>query len=287
MKVRRIAKICSGQDGAIWGAFLFRFQSDGNCCVYELTHLSECGSEEAEIFAQFRLDRVEELRPHSNTVCFGATYAKEGDEFPLLYTNIYNTYAKEADRMEGICCVYRLWREGALFHTELVQMIRIGFVKDSALWCSPDGRDVRPYGNFAIDRLRGVLYAFTMRDEGETTRNFAFRLPKLCNEERDGQYGVPTVVLKPTDIVDWFDRPYQHYVQGACVYDGRIYSLEGFTKDAVNVPALRIIDPARRWELACYRLSEAGLEIEPELIDFWAERCIYADHAGNVYELEF
>ena len=287
MKVKSVTRIRSGQDGATWGPFLFRFQSDGSCYVYELTRLAESRSGEAEVFAQFRLDRAEELRPHSNAVCFGTAYAADGDEFPLLYTNIYNTYAREENRMEGVCCVYRLWREETVFHTELVQLIRVGFTKDPELWCSPDERDVRPYGNFTIDRARGLLYAFTMRDEGETTRYFAFRLPRVCDGEQDGQYGVPAVVLNPTDILDWFDCPYQHYVQGACTYDGRIYSLEGFTGDEVNAPALRVIDPVQRREIAAYRLGEFGLAIEPELIDFCAERCLYADHSGNLYELVF
>jgi hypothetical protein len=211
----------------------------------------------------------------------------DGDEFPLLYTNIYNTYAKEENRMEGVCCVYRLWREGTAFHTELVQLIRVGFTKDPALWCSPDERDVRPYGNFTIDRARGLLYAFTMRDEGETTRYFVFRLPTLRDGVKDGRYGVPVVTLDPTDIVEWFDCPYQHYVQGACTHKGRIYSLEGFTNNEVHAPALRVIDPVQRREIAAYRLAEFGLAIEPELIDFCAERCIYADHPGNIYEIEF
>ena len=287
MKFDPIGKICTGQDGAIWGPFLFRFQSDGWCCVYEWAQLTGAGGELAEIFARFRLDKCLLLLPHSNAVFFGQEYALEGDEFPILYTNIYNSYAKEADRKEGTCCAYRLWREGGEFHSQLLQVIRIGFTKDMDLWCSADGRDVRPYGNFAADRANGICYAFTMRDTERTTRYFAFRLPKLSDGEIDKNIGVPVVTLRPEDVLDWFDCPYHHYVQGACVHDGYIYSLEGFTDDAENPPLLRIIDPRERRETAEIPLAAHGLTVEPEMIDFSAERCIYADHSGNVYEISF
>ena len=287
MKFDLMGKICTGQDGAIWGPFLFRFQSDGRCCVYEWEQLAGTDSEPAEAFAQFRLDKCQLLMPHSNAVFFGREYALEGDEFPILYTNIYNSYAKESDRKEGTCCAYRLWREGTAFYSQLLQVIRIGFTKDTALWCSPDGGDVRPYGNFVADRATGTCYAFTMRDAARTTRYFAFRLPKLVAGEMDERYGVPAVTLRPEDVLDWFDCPYHHYVQGACVHDGCIYSLEGFTDDAENPPMLRIIDPRLRRETAAVPLATYGLSVEPELIDFSAERCIYADHTGNVYEISF
>ena len=287
MKIERIARICSGQDGAIWGPFLFRFQSDGSCYVYETAQLMGGGDGEREAFARFRLEKTEILQPHSNAVVFGSDYAVEGDEFPLLYTNIYNTYAKAADRMEGVCCVYRLWREGTVFCTELVQLIRVGFTKDPNLWCSPDGRDVRPYGNFVIDRASGTYYAFTMRDSDHTTRYFSFRLPKRSDGEIDERFGVRTVTLSSADVEDWFDCPYHHYVQGACVHDGRIYSLEGFTSDEENPPVLRIVDPEQRREFAVLSLGEFGLSIEPELIDFSGEHCLYTDHPGNVYEIKF
>lgn len=287
MKVKRVARIHSGQDGAIWGPFLFRFQSDGGCYVYELARLAESRGGEKESFAQFRLDRAEKLQPHSNAVVFGSEYAVPGDEFPLLYTNIYNTYAKAPDRMEGTCCVYRLRREGAAFDTELLQVIQVDFTNDSQLWCSPDGRDVRPYGNFVIDPESNTYYAFTMRDADQTTRYFSFRLPKLCDGCIDENLGVRKVMLTAEGVIDYFDCPYHHYLQGACVHDGLIYSLEGFTDDPVSPPALRIIAPQKRAQQAVYELRAVGLSIEPELIDFWQGQCYYADHDGNLYQIQF
>lgn len=289
MKIRQIATICSGQDGAIWGQFLFRFKSKGECYVYDLEQLSNAAADEqATELSRFSLDRSAFLVPHSNAVMFGNEYAEEGDEFPLLYSNVYNNYAKAEDRMEGTCCVYRIWREGVQFQTELMQLIQVGFTKDASLWCSGNGcKDVRPYGNFAIDRECGRYYGFVMRDEANATRYFSFRLPKLGDGCMDEHFGVRRVVLTAANIIDYFDCPYHRYLQGACVHDGLLYSLEGFTDDLVNPPALRIIDPQNRAQRAAYALQAFGLSIEPEFIDFGHEQCYYADHDGNLYRIQF
>ena len=73
MKIRQIAKICGGQDGAIWKNLLFRFDTKGNCYVYDLKFL-DTNSEaltELLVYSSFRLDRAEEIVPHSHSVCFG------------------------------------------------------------------------------------------------------------------------------------------------------------------------------------------------------------------------
>ena len=89
------------------------------------------------------------LVPHSNSVVFGNEYYDEQDEFPLLYTNIYNNYAKNDDKLEGVCLVYRIERNEREFTSTLVQIIQIGFVDDENLWTSAgEKEDVRPYGNF-------------------------------------------------------------------------------------------------------------------------------------------
>ena len=112
MKITRLAKIHWGQDGAIWGDELFRFDHKGECHVFKLSELGD-GEDEPSPSAVFVLDRADELAPHSNAVFFGTEYYEEGDEFPLLYSNIYNNYADAEDKLIGVCCVYRLLRDGA------------------------------------------------------------------------------------------------------------------------------------------------------------------------------
>ena len=283
MEIKGLGNVYSDQDGAIFGNYMFRFSSRGKCNVYDLRNTLT--AEASSVIASFTLDKAEVIVPHSNAVAFGREYYEEGDEFPLLYSNIYNNYAKLEDRLVGICCVYRILREGDGFSSKLVQLIEIGFKDDRALWCSSDGtEDVRPYGNFAVDRENGIYYAFVMRDGDKATRYFSFDLPKLGDGEIDERYGVRRAVLKKEDIKTFFDTPYHNYVQGACVHGGLIYSLEGFSK---KMPAIRIIDPAKEAQTAHFDFTDYGLDIEPEFIDFYGDRCIYSDADGNVFELIF
>lgn len=279
MELIKRGQISAGQDGAIWGGLLFRFETRGQCHVYDLSR------EEIPEVGSFRLDRWEEICPHSNSVAFGGEYYSEGDEFPLLYSNIYNNHAKAEDPLEGVCCVYRITRQGASFQSTLVQLLRIGFTGNDALWGIHG--NIRPYGNFAPDREKGLLYAFTMRDADQVTRYFAFPMPGCREGAPDEKLGVPMRILSESEIMFQFDCPYHRFVQGACVHEGLIYSLEGFTNDAVNAPAFRIIDPQARCQKAFVLCADLGAAVEPECIDFQGKLCWYSDAHGNLYNLLF
>lgn len=286
MNITSIAVSQGGQDGAIYGGYLFRFDHAGKCCVYDMEKALASGDEQAEKIAEFTLDRADEIAPHSNAVVFGNEFYAEDDEFPLLYTNIYNNYAKAADPLVGVCCVYRLTGNGTEFSTKLVQLIEIGFTDEKGLWRSEgDVKDVRPYGNFVIDIQNGIYYSFVMRDGDKTTRYFSFDLPKLCEGEIDNKYGVKKVTLKADEIKEYFDTPYHNFIQGACFYDGKIYSVEGFNEDVH--PAIRIIDPKLKKQTYFFDFCDAGYSKEAEFIDFYNGACIYGDAHGNYYELKF
>ena len=280
MKINYVGKIAAGQDGAIFGYWLFRMETLGVCHVYRLDQ-----NPEREV-SSFRLDRWEQIVPHSNAVMFGSEYYAPEDEFPLLYSNIYNNYANSEDRMVGACCVYRLRRQGETFTTQLIQLIRVGFVDDTDFWCSQGG-DARPYGNFTIDREKGILYAFTMRDGSNATRYFSFRVPQAHSGIADEQWNIPVVTLNKADILEQFDCPYHRFLQGACCHGGKIYSVEGFTGDGKNPPALRMIDPAKGVQECYVPFSNFGMDTEQELIDFYGEVCYYSDCKGNLYVISF
>lgn len=289
MKIEKISKIKGArQDGALCNGFFFSFDYKGECTVYQMKRL-ECEKEgEAEVFAEFVLDRSDILVPHSNSVAFGNEFFDEQDEFPLLYTNIYNNYANNDDKLKGVCLVYRLQRNERNFTTTLVQIIQIGFVEDENLWKSAGEKDdVRPYGNFVVDAEQGVLYAFTMRDNTDSTRYFSFELPKVNQGKMCEKYNVRKVVLNQDDIMQYFDCDYHRYVQGACCHKGKIYSLEGFTDSKENPPAIRIVDTKSGKEITVKRFEEYGINIEPEMIDFENDVCYYTDHNGNMYKLLF
>ena len=171
MKVKHIAKISGGQDGAIRKNELFRFDTRGNCSVYDLNDIEADNVRVLEPTGSFVLDRAPLIVPHSNSVCWGTEFFDPSDEYPLLYSNVYNNYAKAADKLIGVCCVYRVERDENGFKTTLVQLIEIGFTADPELWRAyPDRDGVRPYGNFVIDRDGGSYYAFVMRREELGTR---------------------------------------------------------------------------------------------------------------------
>lgn len=282
MEIKKLGKIVGGQDGAVYKGWLFRFDAKGKCSVYKTDDLAE----NSIPVSQFVLDKSDLIAPHSNSVMFGNGYYCEEDEFPLLYSNVYNNYAKSDNKLKGVTCVYRLQKSGNTFSTTLVQLIEIGFTEDS-LWASENRADVRPYGNFAIDTEKSVYYAFTMRDEENSTRYFSFRLPEATSGEYDETFGVNKVTLKKEDIIDSFDTEYHRYIQGATFDNGIIYSLEGFTEDKNNPPAIRLIDPVSKSQKAVYHFLDFGLTIEPEFIDFDGENCYYADNHGNIYSLTF
>ncbi len=285
MRIKHIANVEKGQDGAIWNGFLFRFDTKGKCCVYDITDMETEISAHLETIDSFFLDRVEEIRPHCNSVVFGNEYFSSEDSFPLLYANVYNNYAKAEKRLEGVCLVYRLQRKNGHFLTTLVQILEIGFT-DHDLWKSCS-EEARPYGNFVINRNDGTLYAFTMRDKTNTTRYFTFDLPKLSDGEKDPVYGVPKVIIPASSVLKYFDCEYHHFIQGATMHNGKIYSLEGFTNSEDRPPALRIIDAEKGQQELYVKFEDFGLCVEPEMIDFMGDTCIYGDAHGNLYKIIF
>lgn len=265
-----LGTICKGQDGVIREGLLYRFTAKGLCRVYDLQTLI--------LQSEFALDKSEQLMPHSNSVF----WADNG----ILYTNIYNNYAGEPQRLEGVCCAYRISRDENGFHSQLLQVIRVDFVHTD-LWQSDNGQDVRPYGNFAADG--DALWAFVMRDETKTTRFFRFALPPVTAGEWDPQWGVPVVLLNAEDIQQQFDECYVNYMQGAICHKGFLYSTEGFTypngRDAR--PVLRVFDLSEEKQVFCQDLTELGLTNEPELVDVVGETLYYVNHDGQVYTLDF
>ncbi len=288
MTIRQIAKICGDQDGAIWNNLVFRFNSRGRCRVYDLETLKTGNPEvEAEALDEFYLDRADEICPHCNAVMFGNEYFAEGDEFPLLYSNIYNNYAKSENQLKGVCLVYRLQRNDNRFFTTLVQMLEIGFVENTEHWKSENVEDFRPFGNFTIDREKSILYAFNMRDEVRKTRYFAFDLPKVNEGETDPKYGIKKVVLEAEDIKEYFDCEYHVCIQGACCHRGKIYSSEGFSSTIGKPPVLRVINPETQTQELKIEFNDFGIDTEAEVVDFWDDVCYYSDAHGNFYTIEF
>jgi hypothetical protein len=276
MKITALGQIYGGQDGAIWNGILFKFDGSGVCKVYDVNGFKE--------IASLKLDTV--LIPHSNSVTFGAEYFEEGDEFPLLYTNIYNNYDGQPESYKGTCLAFRITRSGNEFSFTLKQVIKLGFCEDSTVWCSKEG-DIRPFGNFIVDRDNGKYYAFNMMDGIKKSRYLVFDMPKICDGVLDEGTGIRTVVLNKEDILKQFDLDYHNCLQGATVYKGKIYSVEGGTKSISSPAALRIIDPASGKQEFFALFRDYIEDREPEYIDFYKDVCYYGDNYGYLYTIEF
>ena len=285
MKIEQVANIHIGQDGAIYGTELFRLDKDGTCEVYDLSALNGEGVVDLPRLACFRLDRADEVVPHSNSVCFGSEFYEPGDAYPLLYSNVYNNYAKAEEKMLGVCLVYRIQRINNEFRSTLVQMIEVGFCEDASLWkADVNGHGVRPYGNFVIDTDAHALWAFVMRNEALGTRFFRFDLPSVRDGVPDARLHIKKVVMRAEDIREMFDCAYHRYIQGATLYKGKIYSTEGFRADQINRPAIRVIDVATHSE-QYFDITSLGFWEEPECISFYGDVCLYSDSV-NVYVVE-
>ncbi len=276
MKLTSLGSIYGGQDGAIWNGILFKFDGTGLCKIYDVNGFKEICS--------LTLDTP--IIPHSNAVTFGIEYFEEGDEFPILYTNVYNNYDGKEEPYKGTCLAYRIQRQGDDFTFTLKQIIKIGFCEDTSLWCSATG-DIRPFGNFVVDRDNSKYYAFNMMDGIKKSRYFVFDMPRITDGVLNEKTGIRTVTLKKEDIIKHFDLDYHNYLQGATVYKGKIYSVEGGTKSEACPAVIRIIDPVTgKQEFFAY-FRDYIEDFEPEYIDFYKDVCYYGDNYGNLYTIEF
>ena len=290
MRLIQVATLSKGeslQDGAFFGDMLFRFDSYGCGKVYDSTALGNSDeSVTLPLIGSISLISGDGKAPHSNSVVFGAQYYDASDEFPLLYSNVYNNYSNQEDIHEGECYVYRILREGSDFSATLVQIIKIGFVKDGDLWySSEDYQDIRPYGNFVLDTEKHLYHAFTMRDKTKTMRFFTFPEPRVKEGVLDEKSGVRTLTLGKEDILDTFDTEYFNFIQGATCKDGLIYSTEGFHADIH--PAIRVIDPKEKKTILALDLYENGFPYEAELISYHNNLCYYGDAEGNLFRVDF
>lgn len=274
LNYEEITTLSTTQDGAVWDNYIFMFSGSGNCSVYT--------KDTKNLVSSFTLDKNNILSPHSNSVCFGTEYYEDGDEFPLLYSNIYNN---ENGSLPGVCNVYRIQREDTTFTSTLVQVIKIGFTEDTEYW--PNLSNVRPYGNFLVDTDNNKLYCYVMNDTTNKTTYFEFELPALSDGTFDDTYGVNVVTLESTDIISQFNTEYSYYLQGGCYYNGKIYSLEGFTNDTTNKPTLRVIDLENKRQVTVIDLYSIGLTVEPEMIFVDENTLYYATNNGSLYKFTF
>lgn len=243
----------ANQDGCVYDKYNFEFGTNGTFKVQDLETNSVIGT--------FDLDQKGIINPHCNSACFGNEFYDVSDDFPLLYINAYNTVGLPL----GTCYVHRIQKDGNdVFTTTLVQTITIGFT-DNNIWA--DSSDIRPYGNFAVDVDHNYLYAFTMRTGLNVTRFFKFNLPKLSDGE--------TVTLQQTDILEYFDTPYENYIQGCQYYQNKIFSACGINTIVPNSSSIRVIDLVSKGEIA--NINTTSICNEPETIAVYNHKLLFGE----------
>lgn len=251
----------NGQDGAIYGDFMFFCNDSCSCKVVQIST--------QETIATFYLDQYETILPHCNTVVFGNKY-DISDKFPLLYVNAYNN----TNLPKGTVYVHRIITDsnGLPTGTTLIQTITIGFTANS-IWT--DGNDVRPYGNFFVDTDNGYLYAYTLKDSDNITRFFKFVLPDISTL---------TVTLQTTDIIEQFDAPYMEYIQGNTYHGGKAYILGGLGT-ASSTGYLYVINLQSAKIISKVDFANTTGNLEPEFISAYYDKLIMGN--STAYEYTF
>lgn len=254
------------QDGEVFGDRLFLFTDAGVCNVYD--------ADTAVLVDSFLMGGREYITPHVNSASFSDQYYAPGDEYPLLYTSVYNNLTPQNTQILGFCCVYRITETDGRFASELVQLIWVSFVGDRELWMSPQSNE-RPFGNFVVDTDRDMLYAFVPRDDSQTTRFFGFALPDPRAGNESSTYGCRLLYLNVADICHQFDVEYFSSPQGCTYGNGRIYSVEGFGSTNTVPPFLRVVDVESGTLELAVNLGQLGLDREPETVTFRDGELLY------------
>ena len=104
MKVEFLSKINGGiQDGSIFNGYLFSFNPKGRCTVYETKKLEIQKNAEAEIFAQFDLDKKDLIVPHSkkkSSIKNAPAEAPAGADVSLLGEDLVDQSGGQGDKAD-------------------------------------------------------------------------------------------------------------------------------------------------------------------------------------------
>lgn len=231
-----------GQDGAVYGKYLFRVGVINN-----QNYLSILICDTGALVQRISFG---DISPHGNSVVFGSERFNEDDPFPLLYVNAY----EDSDLPLGTCYAYRIIAGESGYSMSLVQTISIGFT-ESDLW--KDDSDYRAYGNFVIDTDRNYLYAYLPRVQKNLTRFFKFAMPSVSEGD---------VVLEIDDIIDTFDVDYINAPQGNAYCAGKIVIVSGLANDPTT-RKISVVDVFSKKIESVIKDSVAINEYEPEMVN--------------------
>ena len=231
----------SPQGGACWNDYFFQFTADNG--IIWIFNLQE--KKRIQKYTLSENNRGFVSNCHCNSVCFGSSYFKEGDEFPLLYVS--TGYASNG--YTG-ALVYRINRDKGLFSFSLVQTIRLPVLRSS--WT-----EFIPAGDYCY-----VCYT-------SDTVVYKMRLPAV----NDGD-----VILDGSkDAIEVFQFPPQPEEikssrnQGRIFHNGKIIYPSGVPQVG-EASILFILDLKTRTYEHIFDFPSMGFDKESESIFFWKEK---------------
>jgi hypothetical protein len=239
------SKNLSSQGFAVYDNYAFIMYNSGICDVYDL---------ETKLFVNRLLLGSYMASNHANVADFGVEYPEGNTEFPAIYISecVANTQRR--------CFVESITTS----NSKLIQTISVNSEKVGS-----GGM------NYTIDRENKLLYvlcrAFVNADYFIFT---VFHLPLLS----DGK----NVILTDNDIVDQYTVSAYPVSQGAFIYRGYMYFLQGISGKSKR--ALFIIDLATHQTISIIDLTT--LNLEPEDLYIYKDFLLINYNSGKIYSFK-
>ena len=245
----------SAQGMAIWQDKAYLFSHGGRCRIFNLkTEVVE---------NEFMLGSADTAN-HVNCACFGNIVTKDNN-IPLLYIS----ECKNKRR----CFVESVNDSSILLQT---------------IYAKDEKGEIESALNWIVDRENSFLYSISRSSKdfktSQTIHNYItkYRLPRLEEGEE--------IILGVEDRLERYDIPFVNILQGAKIYDGKLYVVTGlsqqryeFSKNAER--AIIVIDLKVKKIIKKISLTYVTTN-EPEDIDFYNGKCLlYCGQNGGIYEI--
>lgn len=256
-------QIPSQQGAALFGDYLFHFNKNSECLIYNIKYKSFVA----------KVKGVYDKNGHCDTACFGKIKYRWYDSFPLLYVSGSTT--KMNDEC-GKIWVYRVLHKKKVWSLTLVQVIKTPHIRN--IWAYPDA----VFDNVGRMWLMGWDYRISFKNEAQRAKVIfnVFDCPRPNDgKQKDGIYYYS---MKYEDLLDTFEIDNTHRVQqGICFHDNLIYVPYGST--ASGYQGIDVIDISSKKVIANYNLMGTSVK-EPEAV-FVYKRNIYIADQGTTIKL--
>lgn len=265
IEVLKQEQIPSQQGAALYGDYLFHFNINSECLIYNIKEKS---------FVT-KIKGVYDKKGHCDTVCFGKKRYKWYDRFPLLYVSGSTT------RMNDNCgkiWVYRVSHKKNVWSLTLVQIIETPNVRD--VWAYPDA----VFDDRGRMWMMGWDHRISFKNEAQRAK-VVFNLFD-CPRPKDGilKNGISYYSMKSDALIESFEIDNVHKVQqGLCYHNSLIYVPYGSTVSGYQ--GIDIVDISSRKVIANYNLMGTIVK-EPEAVFIYKHDVYIADQGTTIKMLK-